>query len=316
MSAQPAPGRAPHNCNTIHRRIESALSAALVMVLAQSRAMADDRAHAPAWTVTDCAGAPSHVLYDPESELLYVSQISGEGDAKDGDGVISQLTLDGRVTQCSWFAGLHAPKGLALQDRTIWVTDIDELVAIRIDGARLLSRWPLRDAKFLVGAAAGSDGAIYACDLLGSALFRLRDGRCETFASGPQWQSPTAVCAESDRLRLATWGLTSDYTTETPGSCLSVDLKSRALSALDGGPTGNLYGLAVDGSGGLFTSDFSSGRVMHVSDAGATEVLQRPAGVAGLAYVPEAELLVVAELTENRITAFRIPLEAPRKVQE
>ena len=42
---------------------------------------------------------------------LYVSQISGEGDKKDGVGVVSHITPDGHVLMMEWISGLNAPKG-------------------------------------------------------------------------------------------------------------------------------------------------------------------------------------------------------------
>ena len=42
------------------------------------------------------------VLYDEKNDVLYVSNIDGAPDAKDGNGFISKISLDGSVIQQSW----------------------------------------------------------------------------------------------------------------------------------------------------------------------------------------------------------------------
>ena len=59
-------------------------------------------------TLTTCES----VLYDQERDVLYVSNINGQPDGKDGNGFISKLNLDGKVTELEWVKGLNAPKGL------------------------------------------------------------------------------------------------------------------------------------------------------------------------------------------------------------
>ena len=59
--------------------------------------------------------------------------------AKDGEGWISKLSPKGEVLEAKWVTGLNAPKGMRVQGDTLWVSDIDELVAInrksgKIDG--------------------------------------------------------------------------------------------------------------------------------------------------------------------------------------
>lgn len=259
----------------------------------------------PVWTVADCAGTPSHVLFDPDSESLFVSQISGAGDVKDGDGIITRLSLDGYVTKCAWHSGLHAPKGLARRGDVLWVSDIDELCEVRIDDATLVRRVPVAGAKFLVGVSVDAQGTVYAADMLTSSIYRLRDGECAKFVFGPGLESPAGLIAEKDRFVLAAWGLTTDYTTETPGRLLALNLKSGETEPFSKRPLGNLYGLVSDGGKGYLGTDWASGRVFHFSSgAEPRELFALPKGAAGIEYVPAERLLVVAELTESRISAF------------
>lgn len=256
----------------------------------------------PVWTVSRCVGAPSHALYDADSETLYVSQISGEGDARDGVGTISRLSLDGAIRDCAWVAGLDAPKGIALHRKTLWITDIDRLHRIDTETAEIVECLDVPRAKFLTGIAVDAEGAVYVADMLASRVYHYRDGRFVVHSSGSEMESPSGIALEEGSMIVAPWGLTTDYSTKVPGSLLSIERqKPRTLTK----PLGNLYGLTSDGAGGWLTSDFSSGKIFHYSaKAGLRELIQLDPGVGGITYVASKNLLVVPELTENRISAY------------
>ena len=74
---------------------------------------------------------PESVRYDPEQDVFFVSNISGFGSNKDNRGYIvrvSATALDSSEVFVESGVGgvtLHAPKGMAIQGDTLWVTDID-----------------------------------------------------------------------------------------------------------------------------------------------------------------------------------------------
>jgi hypothetical protein len=59
---------------------------------------------------------------------------------KDGNGYISRLTPDGKMASAKWVTGLNAPKGLRSAGSTLWVSDIDEIVAIDIGSGKITQR--------------------------------------------------------------------------------------------------------------------------------------------------------------------------------
>jgi DNA-binding beta-propeller fold protein YncE len=102
---------------------------------------------------------PESVLFDPTQNVLYVSNIAGEAMAKDGKGFISRLSPDGKILTLKWTTGLNAPKGLALVGERLFVSDIDELVAVDTKTGKIAKRWPAAGAKFLNDVAADEAAA-------------------------------------------------------------------------------------------------------------------------------------------------------------
>jgi hypothetical protein len=74
---------------------------------------------------------PESVLYDPAQDMYFVSNIAGFGSNKDNFGYIVRVSavnpdsLAVFVESGTNGATLHAPKGMAIQGDTLWVTDID-----------------------------------------------------------------------------------------------------------------------------------------------------------------------------------------------
>ena len=93
------------------------------------------------------AGVAGHGLDGPESAVLdaaqgviYVSNVNGDASAADGNGYIAKLSLKGEILDKEWVTGLNAPKGLALHDGKLYVSDIDELAVIDTASGKITAK--------------------------------------------------------------------------------------------------------------------------------------------------------------------------------
>ncbi|HEX8362856.1 MAG TPA: SMP-30/gluconolactonase/LRE family protein [Longimicrobium sp.] len=111
-------------------------------------------------------GFPESVRYDPEQDVYFVSNMVGPGSDKDGNGYIVRIPA-GELGPATIFvqggrggAVLDAPKGMALQGDTLWVTDIDVLRGFHRHTGAPLAVLDLRPqgAVLLNDVAAGPDG--------------------------------------------------------------------------------------------------------------------------------------------------------------
>lgn len=115
---------------------------------------------------------PESVLHDSAQDVYFVSSISGSPLTKDNNGFISRVRPDGAIEVLKFIEGgrggvtLNAPKGMAVNADTLWMTDIDVVRAfhartgVPVDSVKLDSL----GAVFLNDIAVAPNGAIYITD--------------------------------------------------------------------------------------------------------------------------------------------------------
>ncbi|MGY8653991.1 MAG: hypothetical protein ACKVJX_10255 [Verrucomicrobiia bacterium] len=262
------------------------------------------------WSIAEGLKAPESAYVDPVSGFLFLSQIGeGGGKGKDGDGWISKLSVEGKMIKNKWVTGLDAPKGLRSHGKLLWVSDIDQIVAIAIAGGTILQRVPIKGAQFLNDLATGPDGSVFVSDMAASAIYRHKGGRTTLFAAGEELEHPNGLLVHNGKLIIGGWGrgLQDDFTTLTPGRLLSIDLRTGRQRTITPKPTGNLDGIEADGKGGYIVTDWIAGKVFRVSKSGKAKVIMEfPKGAADHAYLADRRWLILPEMLENKLTAFQL----------
>ena len=259
----------------------------------------------PLWSVSEGMDSPESVYYDAGSGFLFSSQIGGDVSARDGNGRIVKLTLDGKVVDANWAKGLDAPKGMRAYRGTLYVADIDQVVGFDINTGRETSRVKIADAKFLNDLCTGPDGAIYTTDSFANRVWVIRGGVASLFSDAPQLLLPNGILVDGNRVIVATDGNAGRGGSGTPGSLFAIDIATKAVTQVTMQPIGTPDGLESDGRGGYITSDVAGGRLFHVSaNAEARQIRTLDRQPADIAYVAARKLLVVPHLGLNRVSAY------------
>ena len=113
---------------------------------------------------------PESVRYDPARDVFYVSNVTGNPQAKDNNGFISRVSADGAVDSLRFIAGgvggatLHSPKGMFLAGDTLWVADIDAVRAFNVSSGAPLFTVDFPDALLLNDITRAPDGTLYVSD--------------------------------------------------------------------------------------------------------------------------------------------------------
>ena len=184
----------------------------------------------PLWTVSGFA-QPESVVYAADKNVLYVSNINGEGTAKDGNGFIAKVSPDGKMIKRDWLRGLNAPKGLGYRGGLLYIADIDELLVVDTGNGRIKSRHKAAGAKFLNDVALDSGGRVYVSDMFTNTIWRLNGDSLGVMLASPKLEGPNGLLVEGDKLIVGSWGVLTGngFETSSDGYLQSVNRTTNAL---------------------------------------------------------------------------------------
>ena len=148
----------------------------LLTVIAGNITKAQNHSLVKKWETDTLLKTPESVLFDAKAQLLYVSNIDGTPDGKDGKGSIGKVGLDGKIIVTDWVKGLNAPKGMGIYKNKLYVADLTEVVVIDIDKAAIIQHIPVEGSVFLNDITIDKNGTVYVSDTRAFKVFRIEKG--------------------------------------------------------------------------------------------------------------------------------------------
>jgi hypothetical protein len=116
------------------------------------------------WATDTILKIPESVLVDDKENCLWVSNIDGAANDKDGKGSISKLSKTGMPINLDWITGLNAPKGMAKYKQELYVADLTELVVIDIKKGVIKNKIKVEGSVFLNDVTVNKNGAVFVSD--------------------------------------------------------------------------------------------------------------------------------------------------------
>ncbi len=251
---------------------------------------------------------PESVVLDTKNKVLYVSNINGAPTAKDRNGYLSKVSLDGKIIEQKWISGLNAPKGLVIYKNKLYTTDIDELVEINIKTKRKQT-YKAEGATFLNDITVDRKGNVYASNTFGfSGIYKLsRKKKVTLWLKDKNLQMPNGLFVSKDKLFVASWGKNINpktYETKVNGQLLSINLKTKTISTITG-PIGNLDGLSQTLHGFLIT-DWLDGKLLYYSSKTQTTIkaLELPKGSADTYFDKKTKSVFIPLMLDNKLLKY------------
>ena len=251
---------------------------------------------------------PESAIVDTASNVIYVSNIAGGPADRDGNGYISKLSPDGKVTVEKWVTGLDSPKGLGLHGGKLFVADLDKLVEIDVASGNIVTKHEAAGAKILNDVAIDGEGNVYTSDWPGNAIWRLSGGTFEKWLESDKLANPNGLLIDGEKLIVAAWGaMEADFSTKTPGNLLAVNLADKSISNLGNGkPVGNLDGLERFDADSFIVTDWVAGKVFQITRAGdAKELLVLGQGSADLTYNATTRTAIIPLMVDGKVVAYK-----------
>lgn len=237
------------------------------------------------------------VIYDKERDVLYVANINGEPSTKDGNGFISKVSLDGKVTEAQWVKGMDAPKGMGLVGTKLYVTDIDRVHEIDVTTGKITKTYQIEGAKFLNDITTDASGKVYMSDSNTGVISVIENGKVSKWLEN--LTGPNGLLAEEGGMLVALW---------EPKNLNSVDLSTKQIT-LRTDSLENPDGIEAIGDGSYLVSSWN-GLVHYVSpDWKKTLILDTRAdsvSAADIEYIQEKNLLLVPTFFNNKVMAYEL----------
>ncbi len=261
-----------------------------------------------AWEISGF-NMPESAVYDSRTNIIFVSNVHGKPNGKDGVGYISTLRPDGRIIQLKWVEGLNAPKGMIVSGDKIYVSDIDHLVEIDINRGRITGKWEAEGAKFLNDTAIDDSGNVYVSDMFGNSIYRLSADRLDLWVKDDDIPGPNGLMVQDGILMVATWGkITEGFSTSVAGHLKTVSLESKNIVSMgNGSVVGNLDGLEPDGKGNFYVTDWMAGSLFRVKASGDADLLlDLNQGSADHEYIQSKKLVVIPMMLDGKLVAYSV----------
>ena len=215
---------------------------------------------------------PAGFIVDPATGSYFISNENGQPTERDNNGFITKLDPDGKISKLKFIEGgtdgvtLHAPKGLALIGRTLYVSDIDQVRRFHADTGRALGELDLSSVPvdFLTGLATDGHSTLYIADAGADAILRVdtrRSSKPTVLVKDPALAGPhgLAVNPATGALVVVSWNTGKILEVTTAGA-----VKVLFANSLFNARFGNLTGVDFDASGNMYVSDFSQGKVIRI----------------------------------------------------
>ncbi|RPD38626.1 ATP/GTP-binding protein [Chitinophaga barathri] len=129
------------------------------------------------WTTDTTLRVPESVYFDAKSNVLFVANIDGQPWANDGQGFISKMSPDGKITSLHWVDGLNSPKGMGIHGNRLYVADMSQVVEIDIAKGAIVTRHAIPDALNLNDLSVDPKGTVYVTDSKRKKVHTLINGK-------------------------------------------------------------------------------------------------------------------------------------------
>lgn len=251
------------------------------------------------WNTDKILTTAESVLYDKANNLIYVSCINGvPADKKDNDGFIARVGLDGRIITLKWATGLSAPKGMAIAGNTLYVTDIDRLVAIDMATGKISQSWKVEGASYLNDIAASDQGTLYFTDSNSSTIYAMMAGNVTKVHADAALGGSNGIYVKENQLMLAGSSSGQIFRLDIPS--LQKQMVADSIPGADGiEPYGDGW-LVSNWNGEVYYID-AVGDVLEILDSREARL-----NAADIEIIPEKNLLLIPTFFGNTVTAYEL----------
>lgn len=250
------------------------------------------------WKTDTVLRVPESVLYDAERKVLYVANIDGKPDGKDGIGFISKVSLNGKIENLKWVTGLDAPKGMGISKGKLYVADISRVDVVDIASGKVTDKIEIDGAKFLNDITIDKNGKVFISDTGTGKIFTLNGNKPELYFESADFKGVNGLLAEGNQIYVVDFATGNNY-------LLSADKNLKKIGMSSQGADG-VIALAT---GAHLVSSWH-GEVYYVSASGEAKKLldtkDKKLNAADIEYDAKSKMLFVPTFFANSVMAYEL----------
>ena len=249
----------------------------------------------PLWTAAGGLTVPESVLFDPDRDVLYVSNYVP------GAGYVSRLSLDGTVLEDRWVEGIPSATGMGLDRNRLFVAGLTSVYEIDIDAGQIAAEHPVEGARFLNDVVIDSRGTLFVTDGQARTIFSLRRGHSSVWLTDDRLAGVNGLCLAGERFLAGAGG---------GGVLFEIDRSSKMMSEVVSlGPGAIVDGIAVYDTDRYLVSNWN-GITFLVDREGTVLPLINTLRVnmkqADFCWLADRRLLIVPAFGSNSVAAWTI----------
>jgi len=250
------------------------------------------------WKTDTVLRVPESVLYDAERKVLYVANIDGAPDGKDGVGFISKINPNGKIENLTWATGLDAPKGMGVYKGKLYVADISRVAVVDIASGKVTDKIEVDGAKFLNDITVDKNGKVFVSDTGTGKIFTLNGNKAELYFESAEFKGINGLLAEGNDIYIVDFASGNNY-------ILGADKKLKKIGMSSQGADG-----VVPLNKGAHLVSSWHGEVYYVSASGEAKKLldtkDKKINAADIEYDAKTKMLFVPTFFANSVMAYEL----------
>jgi hypothetical protein len=247
------------------------------------------------WETDTLLKTPESVLFYKKGKFLFVSNINGKPNEKDGNGSIGKVGLEGKIINVNWVSGLNAPKGMGIYKNNLYVADINEVVVIDINKGTIIKKILVDSAVFLNDIAIDENGIVYVSDTRTFKVHKIENNIVSIFLN--KLSGPNGLYCDDNTVFVL-----------DKGSLLKVGSNQKITKIADGmDPSTDGIEMINDNE---FVISSWAGIVYYVKVDGTKQTLfdnrDKKINSADIGYNPKSKIIYVPTFYGNKVVAYQL----------
>ena len=252
------------------------------------------------WEIPEGLEAPESVVYDPERDVLYVSNYTRfvKNGKSYADCFVSKVSLNGQIIDKEWISNLSSPTGLFLKDNLLYIVERFGIAVYDIEHEKMKTRYHIRHEFFINDVAVDHENNIYVTESGGETLYRIKENKVTSWIKSDSIGDANGLSFMDDQIYI---GVNED------GFLKAIDVKTKKISNVYHLGEGNIDGIKKRGNQ-LLISLYEKG--MRLIDENGEIIDFANTASTGLhcadfEYIPHKDMIIVPSLFDNTLTAYR-----------